>query len=82
MKALSIVAQFPDETIWHLLQSDGQTCCGEFTRRRDKQGEVICDAKRQMIAMVKSADLCPKCQEALAKSRTSRAGLVHKKGAR
>jgi len=75
MKALSIVAQarVTGET-WHLLQRPSLTCCGI-----DLAGE---STERRMIAMVRSADLCPKCQEALAKSRVSRAGLVHKKGAR
>lgn len=85
MKALSVVVQFPKEEVWHLLQTEHLTCCGRDTwvwESERPQGDEKREAARQMIAMVRSADLCPKCQEALANSRVSRAGLVHKKGAK
>ena len=75
MKPLGIVAQFPDEAIWHLLQTDGQTCCGVFTVIRDKQGQMVGSAARELLAMVAFADLCPDCQAAVAKSKVSRAGM-------
>lgn len=69
MKALSVVARakLTGEDVWHLLQASNLTCCGIDLR---------CEAgERRMIAMVRSVDLCPACQEALANSRVSRAGL-------
>lgn len=74
MKALSMVVRLRAENVWHLLRYERQTACGQDTYESEME--------RKLIAMVRSADLCPKCQEALANSRVSRAGLVHKKGAK
>jgi hypothetical protein len=77
MKALSTVVRFHDDETWHLLQAEHLTCCGRRTWVDEPEAGPNrgYEATRQLIAMVRSADLCPKCQEALAKSKVSRKGI-------
>lgn len=78
MKTLGIVVQFQgeeEEGVWHLTQSELTTCCGKDILPQFPH-------QKQFISAVSFSSLCTKCQEAIAASKVSRAGLVHKKGAR